>query len=225
MPLLHTLSISFPEIHLHTRDAHKLRGFFGSYFREHSPLLHNHLEDGSGLRYAYPLVQYKVLRNVPQLLGLREGADLLRDLFLQIDKLEIEGKTYPVYAKNIDYRATEVGVVQDLFHYRFDTLWMALNEENYAAYRTYEDERRRQQLESILRRNLANVLKSLDVAHDKENHLILAKLNRLTEKQTRFKGNAMLAFEGSFTTNVSLPDHIGIGKAVSRGFGAIRRVH
>lgn len=60
--------IKFPEINLQTRNAHKLRGYFGNVFKEHSPLLHNHFEDGKN-RYAYPLIQYKVIKNIPVLVG------------------------------------------------------------------------------------------------------------------------------------------------------------
>ena len=83
MKTIHTVTIQFPEIALATRDAHKLRGYFGRLFEEHSPLLHNHLEGGK-LRYAYPLVQYKVLDQIPTLIGLEEGARLLIELFLKI---------------------------------------------------------------------------------------------------------------------------------------------
>ena len=31
----------------------------------------------------------------------------------------------------------------------------------------------------------------------------------------------MQAFSGSFVTNVSLPDGIGLGKSVARGYGAV----
>ncbi len=57
---IQTTTIRFPEIQLQARDAHKLRGYFGNLFKEHSPLLHNHFEDGS-LRYKYSLVQYKII--------------------------------------------------------------------------------------------------------------------------------------------------------------------
>ena len=75
--------IRFPGIHLETRDAHKLRGYFGNLFKEHSPLLHNHFEDGQ-LRYKYPLVHYKVIQEVPMLVGLNEGAALLTELVLSL---------------------------------------------------------------------------------------------------------------------------------------------
>lgn len=57
MQIIQTI-IKFPEINLQTRDAHKLRGYFGNVFKEHSPLLHNHFEDGKN-RYAYPLKHKK----------------------------------------------------------------------------------------------------------------------------------------------------------------------
>lgn len=65
MELLQTI-IKFPEIELKTRDAHKLRGYFGKVFREHSPMLHNHFGNGCR-RYAYPLVQYKLVGHIPVL--------------------------------------------------------------------------------------------------------------------------------------------------------------
>ena len=87
--------IRFPEIKLKTRDAHKLRGFFGEIFKEHSPLLHNHYNNGS-FRYRYPLVQYKVIKEVPMLVGLEEGANLLTELFLKIKELVLDGTLYQI---------------------------------------------------------------------------------------------------------------------------------
>lgn len=214
--------ISFPEISLKVRDAHKLRGFFGNYFREVSPLLHNHLA-GGGLQYAYSLVQYKVLQQVPVLMGIQEGADLLRDLFLKIDNLVINEVTYPVYAKNIDFRMVEVGIHNQLYSYRFETLWMALNEENYSLYITYPPERQMEQLNGILIRNISNALKALGVKITPETTPIMAKIMQLQEKTTQFKGTKMCGFTGEFITNALLPDYLGLGKSVSRGFGVIKK--
>ena len=111
-------TIQFPEIQLQTRDAHKLRGYFGNLFKEHSPLLHNHYENGK-TRYAYPLVQYKVIDKTPLLVGLQEGADLLVSLFLKIRKIDIEGQQYPVLAKNIQQKQYDLTVNRQLYNYRF----------------------------------------------------------------------------------------------------------
>ncbi len=126
-------TIHFPGIQLQTRDAHKLRGYFGNLFKEHSPLLHNHYGNGR-TRYAYPLVQYKIIDKIPVLVGFQEGADLLVLLFLNIREIDIEGNIYPVLAKNIQQKQVELSVNRQLYNYRFKTLWMALNQENHRRY-------------------------------------------------------------------------------------------
>ncbi len=214
-------TITFPEIALRTRDGHKLRGYFGELFKEHSPLLHNHLEDGK-LRYAYPLVQYKVLDRVPTLVGLGEGATLLAQLFLRIRELDIEGDVFPVLAKHIRHEQAGVGPVDDLLTYRFQTLWMALNQDNYREHLDLDDDGRRQQLQRILRNNILAFLKSAD-AFRPDMERVLVKLNLRAVTHTQFKNQSMLGFTGSFVTNVQLPDGVGLGKSVSRGFGTIIR--
>jgi len=209
--------IRFPEISLLTRDAHKLRGYFGNLFREQSPLLHNHFDDGS-LIFRYPLVQYKVIDQIPILMGLNEGADLLTSLFLKIKTLDIEGRIYEINFKNIENKESETGVNDNLNEYKFKTLWMGLNQENYRNYILCKDEIvKKKMLEKILTGNILSYFKSTGYFADVK-ILLLAKL---IEKKTKFKGNEMLAFEGGFTTNAALPDLIGLGKSVSRGFGSI----
>jgi hypothetical protein len=75
--------------------------------------LHNHFEDGR-LRYAYPLVQYKVVDNVPVLVGFADGADLLTQLFLKIKEIRIGNEIFPVYSKNITQKNFELSVNKGL---------------------------------------------------------------------------------------------------------------
>ena len=91
---IQTTTIKFPDISLHPHYAHKLRGYFGNLFKEKSPLLHNHFETGE-LRYAYPLVQYKIIDSIPLLLGINEGAELLIELFLKIKELQLDEEKFP----------------------------------------------------------------------------------------------------------------------------------
>jgi hypothetical protein len=44
------------------------------------------------------------------------------------------------------------------------------------------------------------------------------------EKETFFKSIIILAFSGSFITNALIPDLVGLGKSVSRGFGTIKKI-
>ncbi len=212
--------IRFPDIHLQTRDAHKLRGYFGNLFREHSPLLHNHFEDGS-LRYAYPLVQYKIIDGIPMLVGFRDGADLLAELFLEIKELDIDGNRYPVLSKHIDHRQVDLTPGDRLHRYTFKTLWMALNQKNYREYISLNDTAsRKEMLDGLLRNNILSFYKGVDYWTDEK---ILAT-SEVRSKETHFKGKVMLGFTGTFTTNALLPDYAGIGKSVARGFGTVMKM-
>ena len=208
--------LQFPDIQLQTRDAHKLRGYFGCLFKEHSPLLHNHYEDGTS-RYAYPLVQYKVIDKIPVLIGFQEGAELLIDLFLQIREIDIEGQRYPVLAKNIQQKQCELLVNEQLYNYSFKTLWMALNQENFKKYQKLDGLDRVSFLNRQLQNNILSFYKGLSFH---TNERIMA-ITQVEEKQTLFKNQSMLAFSGQFTSNAYLPEWSGIGKAVSRGFGSV----
>lgn len=220
---LPTLTISFPEIRLQTRDSHKLRGYFGNLFREHSPLLHNHFEDGSS-RYEYPKIQYKILNEIPYLVGVgTDAARLLSELFLKINELDIDGERFPVFAKNIEARNWTIGVGETLQTYRFETLWMALNQTNHALYQGYNDDRKADQLRGIATQNILAFFDNFDLRLPKEVR-IMTMLQDIKTLETNFKNNRMLAFKGQFVTNALLPDLIGLGKSVARGFGSIKRI-
>lgn len=178
--------------------------------------------EGGKLRYAYPLVQYKVLDQIPTLVGLEEGAQLLIELFLKIRELQLRGKTFPVMSKHIKSQTYEIGVADDLYQYRFLTLWMALNQNNYQSFQQADEKDQKVMLQRIAIGNILSMLKGLNIFLSEEER-ILMKLN-LKPKSTQFKDQNMLAFEGEFTTNVLLPDNVGLGKAVSRGFGSIKRI-
>lgn len=219
---LFTTSITFPEINLKTRDAHKLRGYFGSLFKEESPLLHNHLENGES-RYSYPLVQYKVIGGKPMLLGFNEGGELLNKLFLKVSELQIDGNNYPVHTKNINNNKWIIGLDDDLHHYRYETLWMGLNQENHKKYISASAEDQQRLLKRISISNILAFYKAFKLILPKSDRIFLS-LN-VSEKRTRFKDQPMLAFSGGFATNARIPDFTGLGKSVSRGFGAIRDIH
>lgn len=213
------IRIQFPDIPLRTRDGHKLRGFFGNLFKEHSPLLHNHFEDGS-LRYSYPLVQYKVIDKTPYLVGLQEGADLLVELFLKIKFLEIDGQKYPVFSKNVVREQFELYDTDKIFRYKFLTPWMALNQQNYRRFVQSTMREQKQLLRRILTGNILSFYKSLDFIVKNE----LDVITSVHYIHTNFKNKRMLAFVGEFAVNALLPDFIGLGKSVSRGFGAVKRL-
>ena len=161
MKSIHITTVQFPEIKLQTRDAHKLRGYFGNLFKEHSPLLHNHYENGT-FRHRYPLVQYKILNGIPSLVAVEEGAELLTRLFLKLTQLRIGKDVYEVHAKNITSSHEMIGYIDELREYRFKTLWMALNQENYRKYITLNQVEQGAMLNRILIGHVLSFYKQMD---------------------------------------------------------------
>src|SRR5262249_51228182 len=53
---------------------------------------------------------------------------------------------------------------------------------------------------------------------------IAADCRDLRPVPTGLKGVAMIGFMGTFRVNFRIPDHAGIGKSVSRGFGTVERI-
>ena len=215
--------ITFPEIRLQTRDAHKLRGFFGNLFKEHSILLHNHFQDTGKFRQGYTLVQYKVIDFVPTLVGLGDGADLLIDLFLKMKHLEIDGQFFEVVSKNINHSLIDTGVSNSLHEYYFESLWMALNQDNYRDYVRASLEEQNEIFDRVLKNNLLAFLNGIGCELTK-NELIMAKFTLKKIIETNFKNNKMMGFSGKFVTNALLPNWIGLGKSVSRGYGTIVKI-
>ena len=223
MPTIQTLPIAtvhFPEIQLPERAAAQLRGYFGNVFREHSPLLHNHLEDGK-TRYGCPLVQYKIIDGTPVLVGLHDGAKLLAELFFEMKAIDVNGHHIEVRERDIAFKKAEIGVGEDLVEYGFETLWMALNQDNYPVYEEMADGERPAFLNRILVGNILSFFKGMDFFTEKR---VMASFRPTFETVTGFKNQPMRAFGGTFTTNAILPDLIGLGKSVSRGFGAVQRI-
>jgi hypothetical protein len=224
-------TITFPEIALQVRDAHKLRGYFGRLFQEHSPLLHNHFDDSDPTtpkyRYAYPLVQYKVLKRVPTLVGLGEGADLLVQLFLKMQELKLDGEVYPVLSKHIQHQKATIGLSDDLHTYRYETLWLGLNQKNFKAYTTADPMGKTQILKNTGIANILTFVEAFGLRFKKNDptQRVMLKLSPTEPAITKFKNVEFLGFGGSFTTNVLLPDDVGLGKQAARGFGTIRKIN
>jgi hypothetical protein len=95
---------------------------------------------------------------------------------------------------------------------------MALNQENFKRYRALERTDEKQNLlNTLLRNNILSFFKGVGVWLEAP----VTATGIFTEHATQFKDQPMLAFSGEFSTNVVLPEFIGIGKAVSRGFGTV----
>lgn len=102
--------------------------------------------------------------------------------------------------------------------FRFATPWIALNEENYQKFRNLESAKKKAFLEKILVGNVLSAIKGLSVF---AKFKVTADLETFRPQRVFVHENQFQAFRASFTTNVNLPRFFGLGKSVSKGFGAI----
>ncbi len=217
---MHQTTITFPQLRLQVRDGHKLRGYFAEKFGQESDLFHNHAQNGKAI-YRYPRIQYKVVKGEPMLVGVNEGAEMLIARFLEMKMVNIDGCQLPLDHKNLKSEECITGVRGCLYNYRFVNLWMALNQQNYEAYQKMNDEEKQDKLRRIL---IGNIIAFFKAVGYQEEQQIMVHLQIEEAHDTHFKDQRMKAFKGSFVSNVLLPDYIGLGKSVARGFGVIQQM-
>jgi hypothetical protein len=197
-------------------DASKLRGFIANRFNEY-PLLHHHVE--RGYIYTYPRVQYKILEGTPLILGIEEGAEVLKKISDEIEELELGKSEYKVASIQMNLMNAEFGPCRENRHYKFITPWLALNPSNYEKYKEMRDWKEKKAfLNGILVGNVLSMCKSLD-------YVVTSKLyvhSRLDDEQVEFKGIPIIGFTGEFRVNFRIPDFFGLGKGVSQGFGVVK---
>jgi len=198
--------------------AYQLRGFFASKFNEYI-LLHQHQQDK--FIYTYPLIQYKMLDDVPTIIGVNEGVEVLKEIYDGYDSLVLGGQEYKIFQREIIIKEQKFGISENLYKYKFLTPWMALNEKNYEKYQMFGSwAKRKELLEKILVGNIISISKSLGYTVPAP---IKTNVLKMKEVKTSLKGTPMLGFRGTFSVNFEIPDYWGIGNSVSRGFGTVVR--
>ncbi|GMQ57327.1 CRISPR-associated endonuclease Cas6 [Vallitalea sediminicola] len=215
---LEYILLKYDDVKMDRRDTPKLRGYFANKYNEYIEL-HNHKDDK--FVYKYPIVQYKVIDNIPILLGLKkEGIDIVKEVFFTNNQLRIDTKEYDIYEKNINMYKREYGSTEDVYKYEFLTPWIGLNQKNNKEYRQANIIDKELILNRVLVGNILSCSKYLGYTVEEE---IKVKSN-LKKMIVQFKGVKMIGFTGMFYTNFMIPDYLGIGKSVARGFGTIKRI-
>jgi hypothetical protein len=181
-------------------------------------LFHNH--QGDGYRFGYPMIQYKRIRKKPHLVCIEEGVDEVHHFFenkqeglmlgnrpyeLRVDEIRLNRFTMQVWDRNFSY------FMQD---------WLPLNQDNYRQFKDLKSEIDQFEfLEKILRGNILSFAKGIGWLVDKEIKVRIGEILRVNI--ITVKGVKREAYTLRFSTNVFIPNHIGLGKNASLGFGVV----
>ena len=208
-------------IHLRPSQIHKFRGFVGNEFKEHD-LIHNHDEKGKPI-YRYPLIQFKLIEKTPAIIAVTDKAvNIFSDIFMKLDKIIIEDTAIPVFEKDLKVEEVAFGYSDEIFMYEFASPWIGLNQKNFKKYNDAGNDERNEILKKVMTGNILSMAKYLDCRLSKDQKIKID--HKLKKIKVNLKGKSMAAFTGIFKTNFCLPDYLGIGKSVSRGFGDVRRM-
>lgn len=181
-------------------------------------LLHNHTE--GGLRNKLPLIQYKIIQGKPAIVAINEGISVVEPI-MEIGELSVNIGKRPMRL-NLDSvwgNQFEVGITEQKYKYSLVN-WISFNEENYAIYKKTDSIIERLNLvTSILKSNILSFAKGIGVFFESQVELSISDIS--APKNVAYKGTKLITFDVTFTCNVCLPEYIGLGKAVSRGYGML----
>ena len=206
-----------------------LRGFFAHHFPEQN-LLHQYDENGRHI-YRYPRIQYKINDGMPFLMGIKEGADLLLSIYNKVGFMNLNGRNYNIMGWEIILeKDVELKLFDRMIKYRFATPWLALNQKNYNKYNRINRYEKKKLLKKILVGNILSMCKELEYWIDGQIKVdvnvkpVEVAMGYIHEGlPTKYDPILqVLGFVGEFHTNFILPDFIGLGKQVAKGFGTVR---
>jgi hypothetical protein len=199
---------------LDLRHARWLRGAIAGAVSR--PEFHNHA--GRSFVYQHPLIRYDACGNQAVILGLAEGAFLLRRLPV-FETLQLGADTHRVLDRCIEATRVEIGACGEPAIYRFQTPFLALNQENHATWMRGDPFARRRLLQRIVVGNLLSLSKAINLHVAEELH---AEVDLDPDDWYDLKpGVRLLGFRGLVQFNFLLPDGWGIGKSSARGFGTL----
>lgn len=192
--------------------AQMLRGYLGNLYREED-LFHNHIDE-SKVIYRMPLIQYHVIGGKLTVIGINEGVAPLSEKFLHLKELQLGEERLRCFETSIEVRDELFSVEDELYSYRFITPWIALSQKNHHRFRKGEID-----LNRMAQNNLLSNFKGLGV--QVESRILVKGEFKPLARELYFKGTRTIGFEGSFVTNVRIPDYMALGKHRAVGYGAV----
>ena len=120
-------------------------------------------------------------------------------------------------SKVLDVDKVNIKVLDYYKEYEFITPWIALNQKNIEKYKSLDNYEKEEFLKRILIGNILSFAKSFNIFIEEK----LSCEILLEEEKVQSKNINYISFKGKFKTNIEIPELIGLGKSVAKGFGTI----
>tara|TARA_B100000029_G_scaffold377282_1_gene371938 strand:+ start:1024 stop:2091 length:1068 start_codon:yes stop_codon:yes gene_type:complete len=191
----------------------------GVFMRQYSdepiiPMLDGSYRD----RFLYPRVQVKILNEQIYIIGIHEGVDPVLSLAEKFEIFDFGNITFEVQDSDIENAKQQFIPSSRLVRYRFITPWVALNHMTGGRYRFLTNQEKPSFLNRLLGQNIIFLANEVGVNLE-DNIFTKVKVSSLFPRPV--DENKWGAFMGEFKTNFVLPNYIGVGNGITRGFGTI----
>ena len=198
------------------KTPYQVKGVFIRNFSKESivPML-----DGSNRdKFLYPRVQVKIIDEQIYLIGVNEGSDSVVSIANKIKKLDFGNITFEVEKFEVLESDCKFISSNQLISYKFISPWVALNHMTGGKYKKINEEERLSYLNKLLGQNIVFIANEFNLSLEKT---IYTKLDILSLTPKKVDEKKWGSFEGGFKTNCILPNYIGLGNGITRGFGTI----
>ena len=169
-------------------------------------------------KFLYPRVQVKILNEQIYFIGIGEGVEPIKEVIKNLQILDFGNITFEISDNEIEESKKKFHPSSKFFRYRFITPWVALNQSTGKKYHCLKNKDRVNYLNKLLGQNIVFISRELGIELEEN---IFTKINLSTLLPKKLEENNWAAFDGEFETNFILPNYIGIGNGITRGYGAL----
>ena len=169
-------------------------------------------------KFSYPRVQVKILNEQIYIIGIKEGVEPVLSISDKIKELDFGNITFTINDFEEEKFEQQFALSGTVVKYSFLTSWAALNHVTGKKYRSMPFKKKISYLNKLLGTNLIFLAKEMGMPIDKG---IYTKVQVSNLHPKSIDDNKWKSFKGDFKTNIILPNYIGLGNGITRGYGTI----
>lgn len=168
--------------------------------------------------FLYPRVQVKILNEQIYFVGIKEGVEPIQSIVETLKVMNFGNITFEVEGFEVELEENRFMPSTRMIRYKFLTPWVALNEMNLMKYKYMYGDERLKLLTRLLTQNIVFLAKEMGLELQSK---IYSKLNLESLYPRLVDDGQMGSFQGEFRSNFVLPNFLGVGNGITKGYGVL----
>lgn len=168
--------------------------------------------------FLYPRVQVKILNEQIYFVGIKEGVEPIQSIVETLKVMNFGNITFEVEDFEVEVEENRFMPSTRMIRYKFLTPWVALNEMNLMKYKYMYGDERLKLLTRLLTQNIVFLAKEMGLGLQSK---IYSKLNLESLYPRLVDDGQMGSFQGEFRSNFVLPNFLGVGNGITKGYGVL----